>query len=128
MAQEQDTPNKNERLALLLGCGWGRYKRHVGNSDNNGKRFIIEDFEKVAWFIRPADGDEPIAHDGGGCPDYTQWDRFPEMQEYVRGWESKQIWDLSIEIGKELDRDALTIWAYVTPTILGDAIDEVCNA
>ena len=89
----------NEQMALLL--GW-------------------EHRESDGWWQRITDGA------CAGPPDYTQWDRFPEMQEYVK--QHEQFVEIHDRILDTIDEHFELAWAYITPTILRDAIVEVCGA
>jgi hypothetical protein len=91
----------NERMARLL--GWERDPAHKWHYWTRGDEFCL---------------DEP--------PDYTQWERFPEMQEYVRGMGREKR---SLVLYGEFLRRAIDFppLLNITPTILRDAILEVCD-
>ena len=106
--------SKNERLALLLGWastpqGWWMHK-----------------IERTSLGI-----DRVVEHP---CPDYTQWERFPEMQEYVRGLTAYEQDKIARWFEFNVDADSPAYFAAfigardITPTILGDAILEVTDA
>ena len=107
----QTDSNKNERLALLL--GWER----VGWVDP-GKA------ETPGWLHEASKRGYPHPEP----PDYDQWERFPELQAYVRGLGQKQQWEIVIRADREMSKNAAYSILGVTPAILGDALLEVCDA
>lgn len=102
----------NERVALLL--GWER-----GTLEGTWIAPLTGRSTSVTMQMRP--------------PDYTQWDRFEEMQEYVRGLQTDQMSAVELAVINALSMNGagsywqdFGLWT-VTPTILRDAIDEVCG-
>ncbi len=57
-------------------------------------------------------------------PHYDSWDRFPELQDYVRGLETTKQWAILMRVTEDNGpRDLF----YLTPSILRDAIVEACG-
>lgn len=92
----------NERMALLL--GWEQRK----------DMWKLRATGPVAWQFGP--------------PDYTSWERFPEMQEYVRKLPGRELGavmehaSLELTEGATTDPYPVTVLMGITPTILRDAI------
>lgn len=133
MSESTRTPDtKNETLARLL--GWEREPRET----YRGKEVVrtVMQWRRGRYWL-------------GHTPDYTDWARFPEMQEYVRGlgfrdrerlgwllgeemWQ--RYWDLSehkerLQASRPLPQEgvpqSILVVEAITPTILRDAIVEV---
>jgi len=102
---------RNERLALLL--GW---------------KYRADDFGDERWF--DAKG---VARYPGYQPRFDRWFLFPELQEYARGLDTAQMSDIEARIIRVLQMDGRGSYAddfgmwTITPTILGNAILEVCG-
>lgn len=108
------TTNKNEQMALLL--GWERFE---------DREFDGFDGRYSGWDR----GREWMTDD---VPDYTAWERFPEMQEYVRGLDYERSIAVHAQAQQGVIPESLyepnrSILGSITPTILRDAILEVCD-
>lgn len=118
-----DTKDANERVALLLGWEREEGQRAVGQ-DRNG--LLYE--PTIQWLGPQVDSTRRRDHNYGFAPDYTTWERFPDLQEYVRGLPTirrQVLWPMVRDAGGiEFHHEALT---NITPTILRDAILEVCG-
>lgn len=110
---------KNERLALLL--GWGRCATHLGEE----------------WYKQVSTDGLHITHrhpkPEGVDLDFDQWERFPELQAYIRGLDVNQRRRLNDAIwprhsSEDLLPGRVTAVATITPGILGSALLEVCDA
>ena len=80
--------------------------------------------ERMAALLRPDQTPvDPVIHNLTS-PDYTTWERFPEMQEYVRGLETAKQWAILMRVNE--GEHAADLF-HITPTILRDSIIEVCD-
>jgi hypothetical protein len=117
-----ETRDANERLALLLGWKWWVHKSDLASA-HPGRRFLSEG--DISWFAVPAAGAEPVYERyQDDTPDYTQWDRYPEMAGYVRGLsdrDANRVLDAVEEMLVEQGYGDYML-LYITPTILRDAI------
>jgi len=114
------TPTKNERLALLLGYRWMEHVEH-----------------RIPVLVSAAfDGSDrwvPSAQRGTiGIPDFDSWERYPELQAYVRGLapEVHALIDVALTTAIAAgggSNETPPCWIDVTPTLLGSAILEVCG-
>ncbi len=121
-----DSPD--ERMALLIGWEWRRY----ADMPNKG-RFLA--LPGSYLYLRSVNTllDLPIWDSSkGGIPDFTEWKRYPDMQEYVRGLTptqqmliSEELDTAMIELAMPSDLEVGQEFMYINPTILRDACVEV---
>jgi hypothetical protein len=102
--------SKNERLALLLGWVRGGWMERAGQG------------------VYPVDGWVRGEEQTKECPNYTQWERFPEQQAFVFGLPVEQQLAIKEAVESGHEEHPELGWLYITPDILADAILEVCNA
>ena len=110
---------KNERLALLL--GWVRHTVRDFDGYDLEAREVWKTID--GWKLEPEDGSYRYSRE---CPDYDQWERFPELQAYVRGLEF--IVRAEVQGACQLAMGVKPLLTGITPAILGDALLEVCDA
>lgn len=100
----------NERVALLM--GWEKIRR-------------ISEADPPWTLMRDPSGNR------AACPDFTQWGRFPEMQEFIRGLPLDKRNEIARKITGGLDGSyldgALDVLLSDLPSRARDAIDEVCG-